>query len=235
MVINLKNRKSNILYIIYGLLIFTIMYIFYTSIEPMLVVDPDDWTYIGTMRVPLPLWNAWNPAKVFLEFFVGLLGYFSAYVVYPMCNDYIFSFTYTFAFFSALFVSLYMLGICIICEKLIRVDKRVSICISFVSFCMHFLLFRQKSDEVSPHMFTAITLNRFINYMVPTLLCMIIAIWLIICFVEDNNMDNIIAIIGKGNKSENIKVFLLSICIYFAVFSNMACNIVYITISNSIQ
>lgn len=59
-------RKKSLL-AVYMLVIFGATYIFYTQVEPIMVCDPDDWTYISSIRLPIPIWKNWNPSKVFPE------------------------------------------------------------------------------------------------------------------------------------------------------------------------
>lgn len=67
-------------YIVYGVVVFLFFYVFYTRVEPIMVSDPDDWTYIGYTRVPVPLWKNWNPAKVMPETLEGILGSVAAFL-----------------------------------------------------------------------------------------------------------------------------------------------------------
>ena len=57
-----KSRFINFLF--FGIAITLIMYVFFVNIKPIMVCDPDDWTYIGYIRKPIPIWKDWNPAKV---------------------------------------------------------------------------------------------------------------------------------------------------------------------------
>ena len=56
------------------------MFVFFTNVKMLTISDPDDWTYISKIRIPIPSLNEYNPAKVLPETIMGLLGYFAAYV-----------------------------------------------------------------------------------------------------------------------------------------------------------
>ena len=67
--------------------IFLFLIIFYTKISPLIPYDSDDWIYLSNTRVPFPLWDAWNPTRVFAEAIMMLGGYIAGSVIYPMIHD----------------------------------------------------------------------------------------------------------------------------------------------------
>lgn len=214
-------------YIVYGVVVFLFFYVFYTRVEPIMVSDPDDWTYIGYTRVPVPLWKNWNPAKVMPETLEGILGSVAAFFVYPIIGDYIGSFTYVFAATVAFGVTLYTLIMAKLTEYVITNSRNDAIVASFLSLVVHFLVFRQDSGENNKFLLTASNLNCFCNYILPMLLNAILAMWLIGNFAMEHDADDIINAIKDNNKEFYRYGFLLLI-LYFAVFSNMASNIVLI-------
>ncbi len=191
---------------------------------PIMVCDPDDWSYISYIRTPIPLWKDWNPAKILPETAEGLLGYFAAYVVYPICGDYINSFTYTFAGFVAVCIALYVVYSAILLKKIIPgINDAVCIISAYFMFLINFIMLRGNN-----FLFTASNLNCFINYFVPSLFCMILLNYLlssdIICL--DKQMQS-------GYKSGNgyaglFKTGTILLAIYLAVFSNMVCNVILV-------
>ena len=215
-------------YIIYGVLIFLFFYVFYTRIEPIMVSDPDDWTYIGYTRIPVPLWKNWNPAKVMPETLEGILGSVAAFFVYPITGDYISSFTYVFAAVVAIGITLYTLVMTKLTERVITSSKNDAIIASFFCLILHFLVFRQDVGEYNKFLLTASNLNCFCNYILPMLLNAAIAMWLVGNFAMERDADDII----KGiyiDKKNTYRYGLLLLVLYFAVFSNMASNIVLIS------
>lgn len=220
-----KKHSVNKRYILYGVLAFLIMYVFYTRVEPLMINDPDDWMYIGNIRTPVPIWKAWNPAKVFPETFEGLFGFFAAFVVYPLCGEYVMSFTYVFAFIVSFAFAIYLIAVCRFCEKVLSITELESICISLVFFSFHFIIFRRNEYEITKFLLTASDLNCFMNYTVPMLLNSVLALWLSKCFLLDDSKDDILAMVNEG---EYYKAGMILIALYFAVFSNMTSNIVLI-------
>lgn len=221
------NKKHRVL-LLYGVGIFLLMYIFYVNVEPIMINDPDDWTYIGHIRTPLPIWKHWNPAKVFPETFEGIFGAIAAFVIYPICGDYVMSFTYVFAFIVAMTIALYIVGLTFFCREVFNIKQISAIIATFITFCMHFLLFRQEYRIPSKFLFSASNLNCFMNYTVPMLLNTLLAIWIISCFVQENKKEDIFYVLNTGDNKVRYKVGGYLIVLYFAVFSNMASNIVFI-------
>lgn len=226
--IGLMRKKTKMIYIIYGILVMLMMYVFYTSFKPIMVCDPDDWTYISYIRKPLPLWKNWNPAKILPETVEGLLGYFAAYVVFPICGDYIYSFTYTFAAFISFCIAAYVISSAMLLKKLIP-EIKDTICIVSASllFLVNFIFLRGNN-----FFFTASNLNCFLNYLFPSLFCMVLINYMLSSrfiaidrnqsypVLKDEKMaDDVSAVFKEGT------VLLL---IYLAVFSNMVCNVIFV-------
>ncbi len=220
--------RKNLEYILLVTSIFFLMFVFYTRIEPIMICDPDDWSYVGFIRNPFPIWGYWNPAKVFPETVEGIIGSFSAFVVYPICKDYIWAFTYTFGFVLSLMLAIYFVFVGLFCERMLSLDRKIAVKISFFSFCMHFLLFRQESETVSKLIFSASNLNCFMNYTVPFLINVLLGLWVIRNFVEDEDRDNLAAAFCCNDCHVQIKWGMILLVSYFAVFSNMASNIGFI-------
>ena len=49
----------------FAIIVFLFFFVFYSTIHPLIPIDLDDWSYIVKNRIFLPMWGAWNPAKVF--------------------------------------------------------------------------------------------------------------------------------------------------------------------------
>lgn len=218
------NKRTYFAWIFFGILIFGIMMIFYISVEPILVCDPDDWTYISYIRNPWPIWKDWNPAKVFPETFMGMLGYFAAYVIYPITKDYIMSFTYVYATIISIFITLYIFIIAVLLKKILCISDIQSMISAFIAFLMHFIILLSQ-DANNMFMFTATNLNCYMNYLIPTILCFILMAAFFLQFLECP--ENLL---WTGSLPQNvcnyIRLGCLSLLLYLAIFSNMVCNIV---------
>lgn len=59
------NKRDSAIYSCFFVLAGALLLIHYICIRPIMICDPDDWTYISYIRQAVPLWGAWNPAKIF--------------------------------------------------------------------------------------------------------------------------------------------------------------------------
>lgn len=44
-----------------------ISYVYFSWISPLIPFDADDWLFSGTLRVPFPIWGAFNPTRALPE------------------------------------------------------------------------------------------------------------------------------------------------------------------------
>lgn len=202
-------HKEKILWSLFMVLIFGGMFVFYTRIEPLMVCDPDDWTYISYIRQAYPVWALWNPAKVMPETIMGILGNFAAFVVYPITGDYIYSFTYVYAFVVSAVIAAYIGTFDYVVRRIFKLTFFKSVYASILFFALHFLLFKSRG-AYNIFMFSASDLNCFMNYLVPMLICAILGLLFLL-----------------NRESMKINGIALLI-IYLAIFSNMATNIVFL-------
>ena len=70
------------------ILVFIACYVFFYVIHPLAPIDSDDWEFLSKFRLSLPLFNVWNPTRVFPEILQASCGYIAAYVIYHIINDY---------------------------------------------------------------------------------------------------------------------------------------------------
>lgn len=223
------SKHSKTIYIFLGIAIFLIMYIFYTQIEPIMVCDPDDWTYISYIRIPLPLWKNWNPTRVLPETIMGMLGYFAVYLIYPFTSNYILSFTYVYASAVAFIISLYIIFLAKMINKIFGTSHILASLLSFCVFLIHFILFRESVGQISKFLFTASNLTCFMFYIVPTLVNAIVAFGFIIIETTGSQRDDVWEIVKNNRNNKTIiSIGGILVLLYFSILSNMACNIILI-------
>ena len=129
-----KKEKSNI--VIVNIVIALILILFFTKTCPLVPYDADDWIHLGQMRIPLPIWNGWNPSKVLPEVLMPMCGYIGAYVIYPLVGDYIFSITIA----AAIILVFHIVMLCLCVMMLVHKRFHFSINLSLV-FKILFLIF----------------------------------------------------------------------------------------------
>lgn len=218
-------KKEKLMLAIYMILIFSASYIFYTKVEPIMICDTDDWNYISSTRLAIPLWGNWNPSKVFPETLMGLCGFFAAYVIYPLLGDYIFSLTYVFAFVVSTFIVLYIAALLFFVKKILSMTMQGALVCSLIAYLLHFLFMLHPGTN-NIFMFTASNLNCFANYTIPALLCLILALYFVQKYLFDSN-----SLLHNENLSDRqniIKIGVMAFLIYLCIFSNMVCNIIII-------
>lgn len=103
----MKKANQKTVNFIYGISVFAILFLFFVVIKPIAVFDTDDWMYIESWRLPIPMIKAWNPIKVFPEFFMPLVSYFGALTFYPFFKDYCFVLALSHGIFISLVLTLY--------------------------------------------------------------------------------------------------------------------------------
>lgn len=189
--------------------VFLSMFIFYTKISPLIPYDNDDWCYLSYIRIPLPLWKAWNPAKVFPEFMTMFGGYLAGTIVYPIIHDYIAAITIT----SAVILAGMITSLCICVELFFEKKMNASVFLSsamevlFLMLC--FLIYRNKAN--SQHLFSAADLNCVYGYTMSGILNMIVSV----IFLRYENFADSWRQYSSGKK------ICVGGMIYFAVFSNL--------------
>lgn len=224
----LKITKEKITILIYAVAILTITCNFFIHIEPIMICDPDDWTYISSVRFPIPIWKDWNPAKVLPENLMGICGFFAAYVVYPILGDYILSFTYVYALLTAVFITVYIITLLFFVKKILGICTRASLICSFVAYLLHFLFMLHRGAN-NLFMFSAGDLNCFVNYTIPNLFCFVLAIYFVSKYLENPCsllIDESNSIFENTKYPIYLKSGVIILLLYLSIFSNMVCNII---------
>ena len=201
--------------LIANLLLFAFIYIYFTQISPLFPFDGDDWRCIGGLRLPFPLWGAWNPTRVLPETLMGVGGYIAAFLVYPISHNYVSSIMYVEAFiFSsfviALFVSYYKL-----LTRRFKIGEKLSIASELLFFISFFLLFKHW-NQPSYNGFWTVDLACAFFYLIPGMLNATI-----IMYMEQSS-----DFFNHFMKLSNLKKGLFILALYFALFSNTQLTII---------
>lgn len=200
-------------YFIFFGLVFLFFFVFYSKIHPVIVHTPDDWSYIGFIRKPYPIWRDWNPGRVFPETFMGFCGHFAAHVIAPLTGDYIYSFTLVTAFVLALFICFYTYAFCLMIHKHFGLAGARLLFMGFVFLALHFLVskspagnsrFMLKADDLTCHYF----------YLIPYCLSMGLGFLFVSYPLEK-----------LFSEKRYLPAGLLLLAFYLAIFSNMLSNI----------
>ncbi|WP_029233436.1 hypothetical protein [Butyrivibrio sp. VCB2006] len=217
----LKGAKGNkhLVIVLIHTVVLAFLILFFARWTPLVMYDFDDWFRSGKIRIPVPMWGAWEPTRIFPEvampIFTGRLG---AWVFYPITGDYIYSLTIA----SAVTMSAMILVMCICFYKLLA--NRLG-CSTFKTLVLEgmflasfFLMFRNRSG--SKFLFHSSDLCTVYYYTMGGLLNAI----LLLILLEKKDATKAFRKMPVGRK------IALSVLIYFAVFSNLfhsAITVVY--------
>lgn len=202
--------KKKYLNFLVMLVMFLVLFVFFSYVHPAVMQTSDDWAHISGMRYPWPMRGIWNPIKVLPETLMPLAGYVAAYFVRPLIGDYINSITYVTAFIVAgmITVTFYLLGQCVVKKVGLAEDK--AWIFGAISCMWAFFMFKTNRNA-SYYLFWTIDLTCYYNYVVPALLNMSLVLYMM---MQENFLDTYerLAVEKKG-------IFILA-C-YLAIFSNI--------------
>ena len=133
--------KRNSKFLIYALFAFVAVFLFYAVIDPIAVLDTDDWSHSYILRMPIPIIRAWNPTRVFPEVFEPLVAYFGAYVIYPMLGNYTYSLTIAHSLFISFILAIYFYEFVVMIYNRVSRSEKNSIFTGVLFLVLHFIAF----------------------------------------------------------------------------------------------
>ena len=200
--------KKNSGFILTLLGVFIGLCIFFINVHPIVPYDGDDWLLFSQFRHAVPMTGYWNPSRVFQGIFYPLMGMISAFIVYPLTNDYLFSFAVTLALFLAfsftfLYASLYKLFLSVSKNRIISAAGCLLVLIFYFGF------FKSKYNSV--YMLYALNYTCVVCYILPGLLNSILVS--ILLRYQIKNVEIL------PEKTGKLKFGFLLLFSYLAVFS----------------
>ena len=202
-----KKEKYSFISVQLSIVIFLVF--FFTELCPLIVFDSDDWYYLCTFRLPIPMWKIHNPTRVMPETLMPLAGWLAARIIYPICGNYVYAITAI----SAIIITFLIETMCICLYRLLVArlklrEKDALICeVMFLIF--FFLIFRNK--ETSQCMFSAADLCCVYFYTMSGILNAII----VLILLRYTDMTEAFLSWGWWQKS------FFAVILYFALFSNL--------------
>ncbi|MCR5670323.1 MAG: hypothetical protein K6G10_04895 [Butyrivibrio sp.] len=204
-------RKKSL---IYSLIVFVLLVVFFIVLHPIAIFDTDDWNFIHNLRIPIPLIGAWNPTKVFPEFFLPLFSYIGAFVLYPLTGNYCFSLSVSNGIFICFIITVYFTEFFLLISKKFDFSTVKSVLISAVFIGLHFCAIAHPGND-NVFLFYAYDMNCVYNYILSTLL----NASLVMHLMRTGGLD-------RWKELPKSHKFCLGIWIYLAVFSNLYSSIV---------
>lgn len=239
----MKFFHNSSIHLFYILILLVSFVLIFSYVSPLYMVTPDDWTYIGYIREPLPLWGNWNPSKVFPETLFGIAGYISAFIVTPITGDYLFSITFTCSFIISVFICLYVWSFDVYISNLFKLSDSRTIFVSIFFIFLHFIVFKEQFSDGKIYKLTFLSscnLNLDFNYLIPFLFCSSLSLLLLTCHSNSDGKFLDYSKLGlySNISTRHLKSNLLSnrlyasfavLFLYLAIFSNLVDNIILIS------
>lgn len=208
-------RKEHMLLIGFSTFIFLSMLLFFLKIHPLIIYDADDWLHASYFRLPIPIWNDWNPSRVFPEIFMPLCSTLAVYLLMPLTHDYIWSLALMYGIIVSFFITLYVSAFALFLREKMKTSVSNSIIISMFFFIFHFLIFKT-AESGNHHLFYANDVTCYFYYIIPTILNVILVI---ILELYPNLMD-------VFSRKNGILKGVILFGVYMAIFSNMFCSVI---------
>lgn len=208
-------RKEHMLLIGFSTFIFLSMLLFFLKIHPLIIYDADDWIYVSYFRLPIPIWNDWNPSRVFPEIFMPLCSTLAVYLLMPLTHDYIWSLALMYGIVVSFFITLYVSAFALFLREKMKTSVSNSIIISMFFFIFHFLIFKT-AESGNHHLFYANDVTCYFYYIIPTILNVILVI---ILELYPDLMD-------VFSRKNGVLKGVILFGVYMAIFSNMFCSVI---------
>lgn len=172
----MKTTKIKTNYIFYFIL-FTVVFVFFSIIHPIVIFDTDDWGILVLERPAFPKVNLWNPTKILPECLGPLVACIAAYFVNPIIGDYMSALIFTNAFLVSLFIIAYLISIQKLLEYRFQVSKTCVYGIIIIYTLLHFLILKIHPNN-NDYLWYSHDYNCYYHYIIPNLLCSCIVLWL---------------------------------------------------------
>lgn len=209
-------KKKRVL--ITQLLIFAFLFVYFTRISPIVPFDGDDWSYVGSFRLPVPLLGAWNPTRILPEVLTPMGGYIAAFIIYPLTHNYVGAITGVEAFILTIFVVAFLYAFYLFLSKKLKFSVNVSIAGELLFLLSFFLIFKHMNAS-SYGAFWTVDLSCYFFYVIPGLLNGTMVMYMA-RFDDFSHHFSQMRALNKG---------MLILALYFTLFSNTQLNIIIAT------
>lgn len=206
----MNEKKKKLLESIWLICAFSIMYIWFAEVHPLVVYDADDWTYLAYSRLAVPMVGEWNPAKVFPEVVMPFVSTIAYYVLFPIVGDYLRTFTVAHALVVSGFITLYLWCFSGLLRRSYQISGLTNVVLSALFLLFHFLVLRGR-EEGNLYLFHCVDLNCYYNYLIPGLMGASCVMYM----MRNEKWD---AFLKSGSmEMKGVACFVL----YFTIFSNL--------------
>lgn len=209
------SKSERYINIIIQFSLFLFLFVYFTQITPLVPFDADDWSFLGTMRLPFPLWGVFNPSKVLPEVLGPLVGSISSLFVYPITRNYVYSIIFTQAIVVSLFIIFFLYLFKVFLNKKLEMSFREAIGGEIFLFLSFFFIFKHINTP-SYSGFWATDFDCYFHYLIPGLLS---ASLVLIMMTQKNFMK-------YWNSQSSLYKGIFLMAVYFAMFSSPQLSII---------
>lgn len=197
------------------IIIFLCLFIYFTQVSPLVPFDADDWSFLGTMRLPVPMWGVFNPSKVLPETIGPMVGSVAAFCIYPITHDYVYSITFVQAVVVSLMIVVMLYTFARFLKRVLKASEKVALVSEAFFFLSFFLLFKRVNSP-SYSGFWATDFDCYFHYIIPGLLNAALVMFMA---ASDSFTSE-----WKEKSLQYKGLFLVAV--YFAIFSSPQLSII---------
>ena len=140
-------KKENRYELIWYAGVFAFLFLWFSRIHPLVIYDADDWTYLSYVRKATPVWNEWNPARIFPEIFMPLCSRIAIYILMPIFGDLITALTVMNALVAGALITGYVWSLGNLLKRGFSLSPSNTVFASGLFLIFPFLVFRSKSAD----------------------------------------------------------------------------------------
>jgi hypothetical protein len=156
--------------------IFLVCLLYFGNNAPLIPWNGDDWNNFICNKSLFPTLRDWNPSRVLPEFLSPLVGLISAYIITPLCGDYITAFTITHTLIYSAAISTFSL---VVYRTFLSIFNTsfLALAAQLFFFCLTWYFFKNSAQNIFLFYTPLITIS--LCYTLPTLLAAGLTCWLI--------------------------------------------------------
>lgn len=204
----MQNSRDKVLFFCFIFSVFAFFFIFFFQLHPITVSDTDDWSFLIFHRSALPIWNGWNPIRVFAEVTMPAVSEISAALFYPFTKNIFIALTLGYSIsISIVITCLTGMLFCMLKERLSSL-RALLFCLLFL--ISHFWIFRTDYQH-NDYMLRTVDACTVFFYVIPNLLNSFFVLWI--------EKDQKYLEWQPATSYSKLAVFV--VLAYFCIFSNI--------------
>ena len=210
--------KERLIYLSFFIIVFSFIVIFFTQVNPIVLLDGDDWTYASYNRLAIPLYKDWNPCRIYPEIFMSFCSNLGLFFIKPFLGDYISSLSTAYGVVVSIFIFTYILFFVKFLKNKFKLPFENVILIASLFLLLHFWCLRNFETN-NEYLFYSHNATCYFYYIIPSLHNAILVLYF---YTYTLRLDI------KYYKNK-LHLGLVVLLIYLGVFSNLFPSIILIS------